>query len=135
MRRSHYRKSPTSVELTPLIDVIFILIIFFAVSTTFFSHHSILELTLPAIEQNAQHPSPIKIELDRHSQLYIDSKKVTLKDLSLKIQRLSQSDTTTPIELLIDESIPYNMVIQLLSRIQKSGYHHILLKGVFAPNA
>ena len=134
MKRSYRRQTTSNVELTPLIDVIFILIIFFAVSTTFLSHHSVLELTLPSITQDQQTKSPVKIQVDKHNQIYVNNQKTTLAKVSSIINLATQSNTDTPIELLIDESIPYQRVVILLSKIQNSGYHQILLKGIFDPN-
>lgn len=61
MRFPRRRRDPVEVNLTPLIDVVFLLLIFFMVSTTFETRQA-LELTLPeAVSGVAAEPSPVTL--------------------------------------------------------------------------
>ncbi|MEQ5801814.1 biopolymer transporter ExbD [Halomonas sp. H10-9-1] len=61
MRFPRRRREPVEVNLTPLIDVVFLLLIFFMVSTTFETRQA-LELTLPeSVSGVATEPSPVTL--------------------------------------------------------------------------
>ncbi|HSH56982.1 MAG TPA: biopolymer transporter ExbD [Halomonas sp.] len=61
MRFPRRRRDPVEVNLTPLIDVVFLLLIFFMVSTTFETRQA-LELTLPeSLSGSAAEPSPVTL--------------------------------------------------------------------------
>ncbi|ERS90621.1 MULTISPECIES: ExbD/TolR family protein [unclassified Halomonas] len=61
MRFPRRRRDPVEVNLTPLIDVVFLLLIFFMVSTTFETRQA-LELTLPeSVSGAAAEPSPVTL--------------------------------------------------------------------------
>ena len=69
------RKEETEVNITPLIDVVFLLLIFFMVSTTF-EHHSEIKITLPrASEDQVETKSDVvTVTIDANELIYVDDR-------------------------------------------------------------
>ena len=69
------KPDPVDLDITPLIDVVFLLLIFFMVSTTF-DHNSEVNITLPTSSREIKDPKPdsVNIGLDWEGNVYINDK-------------------------------------------------------------
>lgn len=108
-------------ELTPLIDVVFLLLIFFMVSSVFKTDELALLLELPKVEKGIgkdqqKDLKPILIELNSTS-LAINGKKYKMEDLEAQIKTVRKKDT--PVELRIDKEVKYEKVMKVLSKLKK----------------
>lgn len=124
----------TGIELTPLIDVVFLLLIFFMISTTFTKETS-LKINLPEAsgESDAQQPSSIEIQIGAESQYaiaagtdgaakaLINSTRETLKSA------LTQYQQQTSLLLIIraDRQAPHEAVIKVMDVAQELGLTNI----------
>ena len=73
-----------SLDLTPLVDVVFLLLIFFMVSTVFIDFKRQMDISLPSSKSSA--PSevlgPVMVELTIDRQVLLNGEKINLKNLS-----------------------------------------------------
>ena len=129
LRRS--KPQPAEVNLTPLIDVVFLLLIFFMVSTTF-TKETQLAIQLP--EAEGKPPSGIRNvveititeagEFAINSQLLSDNKRATLQEV---LKDLSQGDSETPIIISGDANAPYQAIITAMDVAKIMGFTKIQL--------
>lgn len=118
---NHYlarKKTEVHLDLTPLIDVVFLLLIFFMVSTSFEKTHW-LDLTLPEVDETTQEAvadtKQIVIAVDERGQYFVnDDQSVinTVEELREKLAKLANADSVIVIHG--DASAPHGAVIQLL---------------------
>lgn len=114
-------------DITPLIDVVFLLLIFFMVSTVFKKDELALLLSLPKSEKGESAESQKKnivIELGQNDVAY-NGKKTTLSNLSGYLSEIK--DKNTPIDLRIDQQVKYNRVVQLLDKLKATNLGNISL--------
>lgn len=116
-------------DMTPMIDVVFLLLIFFMVSTVFKKDELSLLLNLPKSEtgENTQKKKPEKsifVELSLDSLAY-NGKKMSLKDLPKALSSIKKK--TVPIELRIDKEVKYERMIVLIDMIKKAELFNISL--------
>lgn len=109
-----------NVDLTPLIDVIFMLVIFFLMTTTFAL--PVIELTLPnssTATRVLQNPKTLKVSIDSEGHIIVESKVISKTQLD---NYLSSHDFKN-IELSIDAKAPAQALIDLadLARIHTNG--------------
>ncbi len=108
-----------SLELTPLIDVVFLLLIFFMVSTAFVDFPRRLEIDLPTSKSSNENEEiqSLEIELTKDQKIFLDGKKVTLSQLEKK---LGAMDNPTQKKALIraDKDLPYGKVVQVMGALQ-----------------
>lgn len=120
------RREPLTLEMTPLIDVVFILIIFFIVTSIFKKEELALLLNLPA--SNAQkldiEEERITIELSEE-QITFRGEDVTLELLEDALKKIT--DKTKTIIVRIDEEVIYKRVVLVLDMLQKNELHNLAL--------
>ena len=112
-----------AMEMTPLIDVVFLLIIFFMVSTVFvdFSRH--MDINLPTSKSSVidEVSKTIEIEMSKDKQISLAGKKTNMLGLE---QSLNKLDTKTKKQTAIiraDKVLPYGEVIEVMGLLQKAG--------------
>ncbi len=114
-RRSRENSLP---DLTSLIDVVFLLLIFFMVSTVFKKDELALLLDLPKTEKGEQIVDSKKIiiiELNK-TEVAINGQAETLKNLGNHLSPIS--DKSSPVELRIDKDVKYERVVKLLDLLK-----------------
>lgn len=119
-------------DITPLIDVVFLLLIFFMVSTTF-EHESEVNIILPeASKEIAQaKPDAINIAIDNQSRIYINEKELLNSQISTikeAIYDISVDLPDAPIIISADQEAPFQMVIRTMDAARQLG----LVKITFA---
>ncbi|WP_461537130.1 ExbD/TolR family protein [Spongorhabdus nitratireducens] len=118
-----------NINLTPLIDVVFLLLIFFMVSTTF-TRETQLSIDLPqASGQEAQRePKQVEIVIGRSGDFAVNGRAlVNSKDTTLKaaIESASGNDNTLPLIITADATAPYQAVVTAMDMAGQLGFVHI----------
>ena len=113
-------------DITPLIDVVFILLIFFIVSSVFKKDELALVLNLPtsSAKEIELKQKEIIIELDR-GKLAIYGKEVSISNLEEEISKIK--DKQRNIIFRIDKEVKYERVIKILDLLQKHELFNISL--------
>lgn len=113
-------------DLTPLIDVVFILLIFFIVSSVFKKEELALLLTLPSSQAQEVEVEikQINIELSRE-ELALKGKKLSFNELEQSLKNITQKDK--PIIVRIDQDVTYKRVIIILNLLQKYSLNNLAL--------
>lgn len=108
------------IDLTPLIDVVFLLLIFFMVSTTFINASNI-KIELPKVSQKygVGQERELVIAIDASSHIFWDKKKVTPSELESAIRKTPE---TEKLKLLIqaDEKTPHGTVVQVFDILRRN---------------
>lgn len=127
------RAEEVSVNLTPLIDVVFLLLIFFMVSTTF-TRETQLQLDLPQAEsgQPVEQAEVERIELliaangdiVINDRALVDNRIATLKTA---LQRESGGNTELPVVITADANTPHQAVITAMDAAGQLGFNRLRL--------
>ena len=114
-------KSSILVDLSPLIDVVFLLLIFFMVSTRF-KDDSGLDLSLPDSESRQKSDDELlTISIDRNQTIQLGSTKVAQEGLEATIaEKLKQYDNKTVV-LKVDESVSHGLVVEVMDAAKSAG--------------
>lgn len=115
-----------SVNLTPLIDVVFLLLIFFMVSTTF-TKESHLEIDLPQSSAEPAKPTVKEIEVvinakgdySINSRTLVNNQEETLKKA---LQKLSDGDTQLPFIITADAKTAHEFVVRVMDVAGQLGF-------------
>lgn len=119
------------VNLTPLIDVVFLLLIFFMVSTTF-EHQSRIQIELPEATASPEEmeEESIEIIIDAEGRYFIGEEQVVnteLKTLKSAISKALGDRTVVPVTIRADASTPHQAVITALDATSQLGLTQISL--------
>lgn len=126
--RAH-RREEVNVNLTPLIDVVFLLLIFFMVSTTF-SKASQLEIDLPeATGEPSEAPGDqIEILIDEAGSYRVNGRALIdtrLKTLQAAIYKESAGDTSLPMVISADAQTSHQAVVRAMDAAGQMGFVHL----------
>ncbi len=128
------REKELDVNITPLIDVVFLLLIFFMVSTTF-NRETEISITLP--EASAQKveskDQPIEVVIDRNGRYYINKRQVVnnrLETLRRALAETAGDKRNVPIIISADANTPHQAVITIMDAARQIG----MVKLTFAAN-
>ncbi|QDF28054.1 ExbD/TolR family protein [Halarcobacter anaerophilus] len=120
------RREHIGLDLTPVIDVVFILLIFFIVTSVFKKDELALMLNLPESTAKA-------IEIDQ-DQVFIElnEKKVAIRGIEVNFESLEESlkaikDKKKPIIVKIDKNTKYDRVTKVLDLLQKHNLNNLAL--------
>ena len=110
--------------LLPLVNIIFLLLIFFMIVGVIEKSIVKDDLSLPKVElEKFNNDDTAKIFFDKNKNLYIDEEKIDIKDISNKIKSLKSKE----IILVADESILINEINTILLELQKNKINKIKL--------
>ena len=124
-----YRKKKLPyVELAPLIDIVFILLIFFAVSSSLISDNESIPLELPTAVSSENNPPDLVISVKKTQEIYINSQKITIAQIPPIIIQALSSNPSTQVIINADKKLDYGFVISLLDKIRLSGCSNIALQ-------
>jgi biopolymer transport protein ExbD len=124
-----FRKSEEesfALDLTPMIDVVFLLLIFFMVSTVFVDFDRRMELTLPSSKSSVpdEKKEQIEIEMTNDKQIFLNGAQITLQELESTIlgsrEELGESGL-----IRADKNLPYGDVVQVMGILQNAGIQDI----------
>ena len=111
------------VNITSLIDVIFILLIFFMVSTQF--KRSSLPLDLPRSEDSTQEQNTAKVLAVTVNVLELDGEPVTLDTLQDTLAGLYAQNPELALSLECERTVDFERIVQILTKIQAVGISRI----------
>lgn len=105
-----------SIPLTSLIDVVFLLLIFFMVSTVFINFTKKMDIELPESKIADLPPDrkSFEIEMMLDKKIYLDGKEVAMEKLELKLKNLSEKVKEKAAIIKADRGLPYGEVIKVM---------------------
>lgn len=122
MKLRDRKKADYMVDITPLVDVVFLMLIFFMVSTSF-KMDSTLKLELPTSQTKAQETDQqeVVISVDSSGQLYVQDEPVKDADLRRRILNISRGDPNMRVVLRADADARHRRVVYVLDTIKGLG--------------
>ena len=126
---THRKKAEeSSLDMTPLVDVVFLLIIFFMLSTTFIVLPGIrVDLPKAASERITLVPEEIVLSVDDKGVFYFNKDDVDDETMLQRLRMVSQSDKEVQILLKGDTGCNYGRVVQLLDMIRSCKLHRVAI--------
>lgn len=125
MKRRTKRRSLATPDLTPLIDVVFLLLIFFMLVTTF-DKYSGFKLELPkgsVVSETSKGVYELVIDKDENYFLLVDktSNPITLETLGEKVTNINE------ITISADKNLKYEVVVKAIGALKSSGVDKVEL--------
>lgn len=117
------RRLPLVLDLTPLIDVVFLLLIFFMVTTTFVPDSTGMQVDLPRSSSQELIPEgeDITLELAADGSISLDGEALTRAQLSAELRKAAQSDTSKLVVLKADAELGHGRVVEVMDLARELG--------------
>ena len=130
MRVTRRRRPSAEIILTPLIDILFIVLLFLVLTATFTDSTS-LSLSLPpaatGIREMQQPPGTIRITVDANGALGIDGRPASLDDLGRLLGAVADRDALDVL-LAADRSARHGDVIAVIDAVRQAGIFRVSIE-------
>lgn len=121
MRYRQRKTEEANVDISPLIDMVFILLIFFMVTTTFVKDMK-LELNRPsASTATTASTKSIRIFIDKYGDVYVDNQPVRIYVLQSKLRDMLRTTTDKSLLVVTDENVAAKTVIEVVDQCKLAG--------------
>jgi biopolymer transport protein TolR len=120
------RPTPMSdINMTPLIDVMLVLLVIFMITAPLMS--SSLKLDLPKADAAQPNDAPqfISVALDPQGQLYFGEDIVDANAFAARVADAARKNPRTEVQLRADKGVPYGRVAEVIGVVQKAGLSRI----------
>ena len=127
-RRRKSKTGEVEINLTPLIDVVFLLLIFFMISTTFIQENR-LQIQLPEASPQAQAPSAeLEVVIDAQGNYFVNGNKLVNSDASTvadALQQLRPQPDSNKLLISADAATEHQHVIKVMDVAGQLGFEQI----------
>lgn len=121
-RRPRKQSLPPQLMLSPMIDMIFLLLVFFIVSTMYMSEIKTIPIRLP-VAQNSEtvSKSNFAVTVKKDGVLYLEDNKIEMKQLVANAAAESKRDAAFSVIIRADGEANYKTVIKLMDELKGAG--------------
>ncbi|KUK66103.1 MAG: Biopolymer transport protein ExbD/TolR [Parcubacteria bacterium 34_609] len=128
MKFYHPNNKSLKFDLTPLIDVVFQLLIFFMLTTTFINVESGVKVDLPSGDFAAVNEKRnIVVTITENNVLYLNNSLVDPNQLSEKVKNELDNNPNSLVVLEADQNITHGKVVRVMDLIKKGGAERIAI--------
>ncbi len=111
---------PPRINIVPMIDVIFAILVFFMVSSLSLTRSEGLPVNLPrAKTAEVQKTQQITVSLDRDGKLTLDSEPAQLDQLKTQIEELVKSESTAIVIVNADKEVAHGDVVDVIDQLRQ----------------
>ncbi|MBL6724536.1 MAG: biopolymer transporter ExbD [Rubripirellula sp.] len=125
MAKLTYTSSASTLSLTPLIDVVFLLLIFFLVTSEFENEERRLDIVLPSATTAVpmiSKPREIVIDIDREGTVFLSGQPTSLGELQKLLKVAAASNPTNQsVVIRADRSTAFQPVVNVMDLCNRSG--------------
>lgn len=135
MKFPHLSKKSAKFDLTPLIDVVFLLLIFFMLTTTFVNLENRVKVNLPSGDfASAESSENIIITITENNTVYFNGKLIDPLKLTESVAINIKDEPEKIVVLEADQNVLHGKVIRIMDLIKKGGAERIAIATQPAEN-
>ncbi|MEN8232968.1 MAG: biopolymer transporter ExbD [Thermodesulfobacteriota bacterium] len=121
------------IEMLPLIDIVFLLLIFFIFAMLSMAVHRSLPVSLP-VSSAAQIDTEqsLTISVRKNGEIFLDNSRISLEELQVVLQDKAQKATdgkAVQVDLFADEALSYQELYRILDIIRTAGISNVSLQA------
>ncbi|MBT8371906.1 MAG: biopolymer transporter ExbD [Deltaproteobacteria bacterium] len=120
------------IEMLPLIDIVFLLLVFFIYAMLSMAVHRGLPVELPlSTTAEIDKKLILSVTIKADGTIYVDQESVALMDLTRVLQGMSGNTRQPGVLIFADRALPYQMIYNVLDKIRQAGLSRISLQADF----
>lgn len=113
--------SISQINITPLVDVMLVLLVIFMVTAPILQQGVAVELpqvTTGALESKEE---SFVVSLTRDARVHLNERPLALRDLQQRLSELARNNPNRPVYLRADQKVPYGKVVEVMAVIRNAG--------------
>ncbi len=124
-RRRSNHGTMSDINVTPLVDVMLVLLIVFMVAAPLMTTGVPIELPKTQATQLNTPSEPITISVQADRKVFIDKTEIALGDLAAKLQALAKNGNEEQLMVRGDTNVPYGAIMEVMGVLNAAGYSKI----------
>ena len=125
--RYRSKKLMSNINVTPLVDVMLVLLIVFMITAPMLTVGVQVDLPQTKANQLNSDADPLIITMNKNREIFIQDAVVSPEDLIPRLKAISKVNSKTRIFVRGDNLLPYGEVIEIMGKIQSAGYEKVAL--------
>lgn len=122
------------IDITPIVDTVFNLMIFFALSMNFMLNPGIkVDLPESSAEEIVQKEKEVAVSITKEGNVMIDSTSVTFSQLFDELKKIADKNPQAVIVIQADKNVTHGRVVQIMDIARNSGIKRIAISTQFRP--
>ncbi len=132
-RRHHRRGVMAEINVTPMVDVMLVLLIIFMVSAPLLTVGVPIDLPQSQAKSLENDKEPLTVSVNDKSQVYLQNAEVSLADLVPKLQAVAQARGGTEARVFVrgDKKVDYGTMMKVMGQLSGAGFHRVALVTEF----
>jgi biopolymer transport protein ExbD len=111
----------SEINVTPLVDVMLVLLVVFIVTAPLLSNAVTVNLPKTAINSPPQQKKALSVSIDKDGKIFLDRTPVELPALEGELRKLNAGSEELSVQLNADEGVDYGVVAKAISSIDRGG--------------
>ena len=125
LQRASPSQPMSEINMTPLIDVMLVLLVIFIITAPLLASSIKLDLPKADVAASGDTPRFVLLVVDKTGQVFLDDKPVAPAELARRLVLVAGKNPDTEVQLRADEAVPYGRVVEVLGAAQKAGLSRI----------
>ncbi|NOQ96045.1 MAG: biopolymer transporter ExbD [Desulfobacterales bacterium] len=118
------------IEILPLIDIVFLLLVFFIYAMLSMAVHRGVPVNLPTSSSaRIERQSLLSVTIKQSGEILVDTHRVALKDLARLLEVRAQAHMSPGVLLFADKTVSYQLLVHVLDQIRAAGLSRISLQA------
>jgi len=118
------------IEILPLIDIVFLLLVFFIYAMLSMAVHRGVPVNLPTSSSaRIERESLLSVTIKQSGEILVDTHRVALKDLARLLEVRAQAHRSPGVLLFADRTVTYQLLVHVLDQIRAAGLSRISLQA------
>ncbi len=128
MRRHHYQQDEdTGIDLTPMLDVVFIMLIFFIVTSSFIRESGVEVQRPQADSASAQDKGNILIAITAEGAIWMDKQQIDIRSVRAHVERMRVDQPDGAVVVQADQDARTGLVVQVMDQARLAGVRDVAL--------
>ena len=124
-RNRNREEEDASIDMTPMLDIVFIMLIFFIVTTSFVKEAGI-QVNKPEANQANKEPSAnIFIAIRDTGEVWMDKRQVDVERVGANIERMLAEQPTDVVVIQADKKAEHGVVVEVMDQVKEAGIDKI----------
>jgi biopolymer transport protein TolR len=132
-RRHRRRGVMSEINVTPMVDVMLVLLIIFMVSAPLLTVGVPIDLPQSRATSLDQDKEPLTLSVNDKGQVFLQNSEIKIDDLIPKLQAIAQARGGTEARIYVrgDKRVDYGTVMRVMGRLSSAGFHRVALVTEF----
>ena len=132
-RKRHRQRVMSEINVTPMVDVMLVLLIIFMVSAPLLTVGVPIDLPQSQAKSLDQDKEPLTLSVNDKGQVYLQNAEIGMEDLIPKLQAVAQARGGTEARVYVrgDRKVDYGTRMRVMGRLSSAGFHRVALVTEF----